>query len=160
MYPSPLYHLTKIYSHLFSSHLSQTFYDIFIYHDSHELRGWLRSMPLCLLNVRPHVNIEVALILLAMDCLVMIVMISVLYMIWQINHSSLWCHNIEMISILLALCEGNPLVTSGFPSQRASNSETFYDIFIYMNRVNGSVPCRRVCWMFALMSILKWPWFY
>ena len=27
------------------------------------------------------------------------------------------------ISMFLALCEGNPLVTSGFPSQKASNME-------------------------------------
>ena len=29
----------------------------------------------------------------------------------------------NMRSILLALCEGNPPVTGGFPSQRASNAE-------------------------------------
>ena len=28
-------------------------------------------------------------------------------------------------SLLLALCEGNPLVTGGFPSQKASNAEIF-----------------------------------
>ena len=33
----------------------------------------------------------------------------------QITHQS---------SILLTLCEGNPLVTGGFPSQRASNVES------------------------------------
>ena len=29
-----------------------------------------------------------------------------------------WYHQMETFSALLALCEGNPLVTSGFPSQR------------------------------------------
>ena len=28
-----------------------------------------------------------------------------------------WCHDIEMLSTLLALCEGNPLVNGEFPSQ-------------------------------------------
>ena len=34
-----------------------------------------------------------------------------------------WQHDMEMHSTLLALCEGNPSVTDGFPSQRASNAE-------------------------------------
>ena len=32
-----------------------------------------------------------------------------------------WHHDMETSSVLLSLCEGNPLVTSGFPSQRDSN---------------------------------------
>ena len=39
---------------------------------------------------------------------------------WQ---SSWWYHNMEILSILLALCEGNPPVTGGFPSQKANNVE-------------------------------------
>ena len=31
---------------------------------------------------------------------------------------SWWHHQSEIFSVLLALCEGNPLVTGGFPSQR------------------------------------------
>ena len=34
-----------------------------------------------------------------------------------------WRHDTETLSTLLALCEGNPPVTSGFPSQRTSNAE-------------------------------------
>ena len=30
----------------------------------------------------------------------------------------LWRHRMEIFSVLLALCEGNPTVTGGFPSQR------------------------------------------
>ena len=38
-----------------------------------------------------------------------------------------WCHHdMETLSALLALCEGNPLLSSGFPSQRASNAELWY----------------------------------
>ena len=35
----------------------------------------------------------------------------------------------EKLSVLLTLCEGNPLVNDGFPSQRASNagSDIFFD---------------------------------
>ena len=35
---------------------------------------------------------------------------------------SWWRHDIEIHSTLLALCEGNPPVTGGFPSQMASNA--------------------------------------
>ena len=31
------------------------------------------------------------------------------------NQGETWCHDIEMLSTLLALCEGNPPVTGGFP---------------------------------------------
>ena len=37
--------------------------------------------------------------------------------------SSWWHHDMETHSALLALCEGNPPFTGGFPSQRASNVE-------------------------------------
>ena len=40
--------------------------------------------------------------------------------IWK---SLSWCHDMETLNALLALCEGNPSVTDGFPSQRASNEE-------------------------------------
>ena len=36
--------------------------------------------------------------------------------------STLWRHHMETLSALLALCEGNPPVTGGFPSQKASNT--------------------------------------
>ena len=36
------------------------------------------------------------------------------------------CNNMEMHSALLALCEGNPPVTSSFPSQWATNVELIY----------------------------------
>ena len=37
----------------------------------------------------------------------------------------------ETVSASLALCVGNPLVTSGFPSQRASN--TGFDVFFHVS---------------------------
>ena len=36
---------------------------------------------------------------------------------------SWWHHNMETFSTLLALCEENPPVTGGFPSQRASKAD-------------------------------------
>ena len=34
-----------------------------------------------------------------------------------------WCPDVETLSTSLALCDGNPLMTGGLPSQRASNVE-------------------------------------
>ena len=39
-----------------------------------------------------------------------------------------WRHAMEMLSFLLSLCEGNPPVTSGFRSQRASNMSFLFVI--------------------------------
>ena len=41
------------------------------------------------------------------------------------THLACWGHAMDTFSTLLALCEGNPLGTSGFPSQRASNVKFF-----------------------------------
>ena len=34
-----------------------------------------------------------------------------------------WWHHVEMLSILLVFCEGNPPVTGGFPTQKTSSKE-------------------------------------
>ena len=41
-----------------------------------------------------------------------------------------WRHQSETFSALLALCDGNPSVTGGFPSQRpvTRNSDIFFDV--------------------------------
>ena len=47
-------------------------------------------------------------------------------------------------SIILALCEGNPPVTGGFPSQRASNLESIFMLWHHhgvSQRVLQGVPC-------------------
>ena len=43
---------------------------------------------------------------------------------------SWWCRQMEMVSALQTLCEGNPPVTGGFPSERASNAgfDVYYDL--------------------------------
>ena len=45
---------------------------------------------------------------------------------------SLWSHQMETFSALLALCEGNPPVTSGFPSQRPVtwSFDAFFDLHL------------------------------
>ena len=44
----------------------------------------------------------------------------------------IWRHPMEAVSALRALCEGNPPVTIGFPSQRTSNAgfDAFFDIIL------------------------------
>ena len=41
-----------------------------------------------------------------------------------------WRHQLKPFSALFALCEGNPLVTAGFPSQRpvAASFDVFFDL--------------------------------
>ena len=43
-------------------------------------------------------------------------------------------HDMDTLSALLALCEGNPPVTGGFLSQRASNAEIW--CFFYISRIS------------------------
>ena len=40
----------------------------------------------------------------------------------SVSQSTWWRHDRETFSALLALCEGNPPMTGGFPSQKASNA--------------------------------------
>ena len=64
-----------------------------------------------------------------------------------------WHHDMVMLSSLLALCEGNPPVTGGFPSQRANNAELCcFLCFVSLKTVGQSVELP-VIW-YALM--LKW----
>ena len=45
---------------------------------------------------------------------------------WKQNIKVKWWRNdMEMFSVLLALCEGNPVITSCFPKQRARKNEDF-----------------------------------
>ena len=43
---------------------------------------------------------------------------------------TLWCNHVEILSTLLALCEGNPPVTGGFPSQRVSDAGPWFRAFL------------------------------
>ena len=52
-------------------------------------------------------------------------------------------HQLETVSALVALCKGNPPVTSGFPSQMVSNAD--FDVFFYISlskRLNKRTRCQ------------------
>ena len=50
---------------------------------------------------------------------------------WKQNTSTWWCHQIETISALLALCAGNSPATGEFPSQRpvTRNFDVVFDLW-------------------------------
>ena len=50
------------------------------------------------------------------------------------NMLSWWHHQMETFSMLLALCEGNPLVTGGFPSKEASDTELWCFLDLHLNK--------------------------
>ena len=51
----------------------------------------------------------------------------------------------KTLTLLLALCEGNPLVTSGFPSQKASNVELDISFVMNLNKLlNKQSICRHI----------------
>ena len=55
-------------------------------------------------------------------------------------------HQMETFSALLALCEGNSLVTSEFPSQRASNAENvsiwwYHHVIMTLPIQATEIPC-------------------
>ena len=54
-----------------------------------------------------------------------------------------WRHQIQTFSALLALCEGNPPVTSGFPSQRpmTRSFDVFFDVRLN-KRLGKQWSCR------------------
>ena len=41
-----------------------------------------------------------------------------------------WRHDMETPPVLLAICEGNPSVTDGFPSQMASNAD--FEVYLLL----------------------------
>ena len=53
-----------------------------------------------------------------------------------------WRHDAGTLSALLALCERNPLVTGGFPSQRASNGS--FDVFFCLS-LNNQLHKMSIC---------------
>ena len=64
------------------------------------------------------------------------------------------------LHVLLALCEGNPLVTSGFPSQRASNAELWYFRCCWPEKKTQlwfEMPCCYVMWSsVASPNVANW----
>ena len=49
-----------------------------------------------------------------------------MYPCWNPINYSWWHHGMEVLSLLMVLCVGNPPVTGGFPTQRASDAEVWW----------------------------------
>ena len=64
-----------------------------------------------------------------------------------------WRHQLETFSALLALCEENPSVTGGFPSQRPVTRS--FDVFFDL-RLNKRLSKRSRCWSFETPSRSLW----
>ena len=64
-----------------------------------------------------------------------------------------WHPDREMISALLALCVGNPLVTSGFPSQRASNAELSLFLCWYPGQAVEQTVELQVIWGVTMLML-------
>ena len=60
---------------------------------------------------------------------------------------SLWCHQMETFSALLALCEGNPPVTGWFPSQSSGtiSFDVSFDLRLnkHLNKIRNAGNLRR-----------------
>ena len=66
-----------------------------------------------------------------------------------------WCHQRETFSALLALCEGNPQVISGFPSQRPvmQSFDVFFDVCL-----NKQLSKQSRYWWFEKAFIITSLW--
>ena len=58
-----------------------------------------------------------------------------------------WHHDMGTFSMLLAICEGNPPVTGGFPSQRASNKSVMF--YLMLPKL---LDKQSSCWWYSLQS--------
>ena len=64
-----------------------------------------------------------------------------------------WRHQMETFPTLLALCEGNPLISSGFPSQRPVTRS--FDVFFDL-RLNEGLSKQSIRWWFETPSRSLW----
>ena len=72
---------------------------------------------------------------------------------WITNITTWWRHQIETFFALLAFCEGNPMFTGGFPSQRLVTQS--FDVFFYL-RLNKRVSKQPWGWWFETPSRSLW----
>ena len=79
------------------------------------------------------------------------------YAIWRCGVPQIWqtrrCHGMETFSALLALCEGEPPVTGGFSSQRASDAG--FDVSLNRRLNNNRVAWFETQWR-SLWRKSKW----
>ena len=67
---------------------------------------------------------------------------------------SWWRHQMEIFSVLLALCAGNSLVTDEFPSQWPVSWRSFDALFDL--RLNKGLSKQSKCWWFETPSCSLW----
>ena len=67
--------------------------------------------------------------------------------------STWWPYQMDIFFVLLALCEGNPLVTSGFPSQRPVSRS--FDVFFHLH-LNKQLSKQSKCWWFVTPCHSLW----
>ena len=72
-----------------------------------------------------------------------------------------WPHDMDTLSAFLALCIGNPPVTGGFPTQRASNAALWWlsksDITLMMYHFGDKMAMKYV--ISAIQSIISWTYY-
>ena len=71
----------------------------------------------------------------------------------QFHFATGWRYQMETFSMLLALCEGIPSVTGGFPSQRPA-TQSFYVFFDL--RLNQRLSKQSISWWFETLSYSLW----
>ena len=74
-------------------------------------------------------------------------------LLWVLLYLSWWRHQMETVSVLLALCEGNSPVTGEFPTQRpvTRNFDVFFDL-----RLNKRLSKQSWGWWFQTSSRPLW----
>ena len=70
------------------------------------------------------------------------------------HYPSWWCDGTEMLSAQQALCEGNPLITHGFPSQGASDVELWSFLYSKSEQaVKQTVEHSAIWYVVVIMSM-------
>ena len=85
---------------------------------------------------------------------------------WKDTRHTWRRHNVGILSALLGLCEGNPPVTSGVPSQRSTNAALFLLLVVTLHKQsvclwfsNAHVPCAMTVMSEtdSWWEVSKWP---
>ena len=86
----------------------------------------------------------------------LIIYFMVIYLDFEVTAegfvASWWRRDMDKLSTLLALCEGNPPVAGGFPSQRTSDVKLW--CFFFAVNLNKLLNKHLSCWWFAMPSLL------
>ena len=87
----------------------------------------------------------------------------------KISSCSWWHHQMGIFSMYLAICEGNPPVSGGFPSQRPVtwSFDAFFDLCLYkwLSKQSGLLRCHDTHYDVIVINrmagdVLGTPWWY